>query len=502
MSAFVGKDTITGHQIGVGIASFFTVSFGGLLIGVVIGILSCLITRIKSHLNTFTLILLAYLSYILADMVGWSGIISMIGCGLVQAAYAFHNLGFKSVSLVRKLTKLVSEGPLFGLFWGLATLVSYFGYHFVFISRSIIVFALTAVINCVNADGTKISWANQVILIYGGLRGAVAFALAILIVSNNLGPHGVYNRRVMITATLYIILFTVGLMGVTMKPLVKVLKIRMQAKQELSLFNVLMSSVLDETLAASEAISNLKGRNVVREFFIRLDEKYIRRILQREPEAYDQKIMHMYSKISMKLHLATLQPEKSEILLQDVPERLRDKYFTSYQSSVSLHSMGRKQFSEDSLTRLKQHKPRRSIVGSAILEGGQVKSDSNEAAELAGYMRSTRRASILPGAKRQMDFDETMHDVMRSRERVLSQQRTSLYPKLRLQNRLRTNGEDNEAYITETDDLSDIHELTPYSQTETNEPNSTSRRVAFWVDPVDEQVTPTPTDAESNISRI
>ncbi|KAF8568948.1 hypothetical protein P879_05459 [Paragonimus westermani] len=514
MSAFVGKDTITGHQIGVGIASFFTVSFGGLLIGVIIGIVSCLITRIKSHLNSFTLILLAYFSYIMADMVGWSGIISMIGCGLVQAAYAFHNLGFKSVSLVRKLTKLVaevSESVIF-LFLGIEVVTGDLAWHTGFIlwsitlcliSRSIIVFALTAVINRVNVDGTKISWANQVILVYGGLRGAVAFALAILIVSNNLGPHGVYNRRVMITATLYIILFTVGLMGVTMKPLVKVLKIRMQAKHELSLFNVLMGSVLDETLAASEAISNLKGRNVVREFFMRLDEKYIRRILQREPEAYDQKIMHMYSKISMKLHLASLQPEKSEILLQDVPERLRDKHFTSYQSSVSLHSMGKKQFSEDSLTSLKQYKPRRSITGTVVFEGGQIKSDPNEAAELAGYMRSTRRASLLPGAKRQMDFDEVMHDVMRSRERAMSQQqRSSFYPKFRTQNRLHTNGEDNEAYIAETEDLSDIQEVTSYSQAELNEPNSASRRVAFWVEPADGQATPTPKHSESNISRV
>ncbi|KAF5399206.1 Sodium/hydrogen exchanger [Paragonimus heterotremus] len=374
-----------------------------------------------------------------------------------------------------KLVSEVSESVIF-LFLGIEVVTGDLAWHTGFIlwsitlcliSRTIVVFALTAVINRVDVDGTKISWANQVILVYGGLRGAVAFALSVLIVSNNLGPHGVYNRRVMITATLYIILFTVGLMGVTMKPLVKVLKIRMQAKQELSLFNVLMNSVLDETMVGIETISDQKGRNVVRELFRRLDEKYIRRILQREPEAYDQKIMHMYSKISMKLHLASMEPEKSKSLLQDVPIRLRSKYDTSFHSGSSLRSSSVDVRPKGSLTQLH-------------VETGQGASGPSEAAELAGCMRSARKASIVPGAKRQMDFDETMYDMVRSRQRALSRQsQASFGEKVHALDVLQEVGQYNEAYSKGTDEVRNTIQPTVDSQNKPDDQSSALKQTEY-----------------------
>ncbi|KER32236.1 hypothetical protein T265_01668 [Opisthorchis viverrini] len=396
------------------------------------------ITRIKSHLNAFTLILLAYFSYIMGDCVGWSGIISIIGCGLVQAAYAFHNLDSKSVTLVHKLTKLVaevSESVIF-LFLGVEVLSDNLEWHAGFmlwslvlclVARAIVVFSITAIVNAVNVDNTNISITKQLVLVYGGLRGAVAFSLAVLVTPEHLGDHGAYSRRVMITATLFIILFTVGFMGMTLKPLVKLLKIRMQAKRQLSLFSVLNGSVIDETLAGIEIITDSKGRNVVRDLFKRLDEKYIRRLLQREPETYDHKIMRVYERIALRLHFASMQPEKMEVFLEEIPPTLRNKYMHAFQSSVSLSGLV-PQFSWS------EHQSSRSRDTSSMANGRcnttnqlhgeeirrvsrSVQSLNDLTNEFVDNMRSTRKVTIVSHEKRQVTFDESLKDIVESRKR-------------------------------------------------------------------------------------
>ena len=51
MVAFSTMEHISGEQIALGIASFFTVSFGGLSIGIVCGLITALITRTTSHVR-------------------------------------------------------------------------------------------------------------------------------------------------------------------------------------------------------------------------------------------------------------------------------------------------------------------------------------------------------------------------------------------------------------------------------------------------------------------
>ncbi|CAH8611802.1 unnamed protein product [Schistosoma rodhaini] len=340
MIAFTGKDNITGTQIGIGIASFFTVSFGGLFIGVLFGILTCLITRIRSHLAVFTILLLSYFSYIMANCVGWSGIISMIGCGLIQTAYAFHNVDSQTRITVHNFIRVISEisESVIFLFLGIAVIGETLKWHtgyilwsllICLITRFIIVLIMTSIVNLINIDDIKITFKEQIILIYGGLRGAVAFSLAILIPSDILGSNGEENQSLIVTTTLFIIIFTVGFMGITMKPLVKLLKIRMENKKILSLFQSLNNNILDELLAAMEIIINCKRRNVLRDFFKNIDEKYIRKLLQNKPEYYNEKLFQIYEKISLRLHYAAIRPNQSKCLLTDLPDTITYKYLTN-----------------------------------------------------------------------------------------------------------------------------------------------------------------------------
>ncbi|CAH8575388.1 unnamed protein product [Heterobilharzia americana] len=347
MDAFTGKEYVSGKEIGIGIASFFVVSLGGLFIGVLFGIVTCLITRVRNRLNAFTLLLLAYFSYIMADCVGWSGIISMIGCGLFQAAYAFHNLDRNSVTLVRNLTRIVSdicESVIF-LFFGIEVVSTKLVWHTGYIlwaltgcliARTVIIFGITFFVNFFRISGTNISLSQQIVLIYGGLRGAVAFSLAVLISPSKLGYHGEYNRQLIVTTTIFIILFTCGFMGLTMKPLVRILKIRIEGDKKLSQFDSLNDSILHGTLAGVESIIGYRGYNAMCDLFKRLDEKYLRRFLQREPETYDQRILKIYEKVTLKLHYASMSPNKTESILKNVPDSLKYKFMSSNASTMSI----------------------------------------------------------------------------------------------------------------------------------------------------------------------
>ncbi|VDP52499.1 unnamed protein product [Schistosoma curassoni] len=274
----------------------------------------------------------------MADCVGWSGIISMIGCGLIQAAYAFHNLDKHSITMVRNLTKVVSEmsESVIFLFLGIEVvsikLVWHTGYIlwgliWCLIARAIVVFLITAIVNYTSLSNTQITFTQQIVLIYGGLRGAVAFSLSVLILPNKLGPNGLYNRELIITTTLFIILFTVGFMGITMKPLVKLLRIRMESKQMLSLFDSLNDSIIDETLAGIECLIGTIGRNAIRDLIQRFNEQYLRKLLQRDTDIYNQKIPSIAPKEKRQLDFdeALLDVMRSPYLTEE-DEEIEENY--------------------------------------------------------------------------------------------------------------------------------------------------------------------------------
>lgn len=62
---------------------------------------------------------------------------------------------------------------------------------------------------------------------YGGLRGAVAFALALLIKEKR-----VESQPMFVTTTIAVIYFTVFVQGITIKPLVRILNVKRASKRK------------------------------------------------------------------------------------------------------------------------------------------------------------------------------------------------------------------------------------------------------------------------------
>lgn len=73
----------------------------------------------------------------------------------------------------------------------------------------------------------KLSRVDQFVMSYGGLRGAVAFAL-VLLIDERIVPQ----KNMFVTTTIAVIYFTVFVQGITIKPLVKILNVKRANKRK------------------------------------------------------------------------------------------------------------------------------------------------------------------------------------------------------------------------------------------------------------------------------
>ncbi|KAK3583646.1 hypothetical protein CHS0354_021383 [Potamilus streckersoni] len=313
---------ITIDQVILGIVAFFVVSLGGMAIGLMFGILTAIITKYSQHcrvVEPLAVFTIAYISYLSAEMFHFSGIISIIACGLTQAQYAFHNISRKSYTTVKYFSKMqssTSECIIF-MFLGFELyqedLLKSANWHagfiiwalvLCFVSRFIVVFLLTL---CINHSSRlrKIDVEEQFIMGYGGLRGAVAFSLADL-----LDVKYVERKGLFLTTTLVLIFFTVFVQGISIKPLVKFLRVKMQEKQKSTISEEIHRHVTDHVMAGIEEILGERGEHYVREIIEHYNNKYLKNWLQRNPLTTDDQIMKMFQKIALRQHFENLAGSK------------------------------------------------------------------------------------------------------------------------------------------------------------------------------------------------
>ncbi|XP_030267867.1 sodium/hydrogen exchanger 3-like isoform X1 [Sparus aurata] len=289
--AFVslGGPKINAVEIIKGIISFFVVAFGGSLMGFVFGLLISLVTRCTKNIQVIEagfVFVLGYLAYLTAEMLSLSAILSIVFCGMCCQKYINANMDERSVTTVRYVMKVLANGSetIVFVFLGISAIdksiwVWNTGFIlltllFIFVYRIIGVFFLTWILNKFRL--VPLEFIDQVIMSYGGLRGAVAYGLATMLDENK-----IKEKNLMVCTTLIVVYFTVILQGITMKPLVTWLKVKRAAVTELTLIEKVQNKAFDHMLVAIEDISGQIGHNYMRDKWKHFEENWMSRFLMK-----------------------------------------------------------------------------------------------------------------------------------------------------------------------------------------------------------------------------
>ncbi|KAJ6353961.1 hypothetical protein OIU76_002898 [Salix suchowensis] len=191
------------------------------MLGVLTGLISAYIIR-KLYFGRHStdrevalMMLMAYLSYMLAELFYLSGILTVFFCGIVMSHYTWHNVTESSrVTTKHSFATLsfVAETFIF-LYVGMDAL-DIEKWRFVSDSPG------TSVAKSPNE---KISFKQQFIIWWAGLmRGAVSMALAYNRFTSAGHTH-LRGNAIMITSTITVVLFSTVLFGLMTQPLIKIL---------------------------------------------------------------------------------------------------------------------------------------------------------------------------------------------------------------------------------------------------------------------------------------
>ncbi|XP_022246192.1 sodium/hydrogen exchanger 3-like isoform X2 [Limulus polyphemus] len=303
----MGQKNILPIDYLAGVLSFIVASLGGALLGVVWGILAAFLSRFTHHvliIEPLFVFVLGYLSYLTAELFHLSGIVALTFCGMTMKNYVEENISYKSHITLKYTMKMLantSETIIF-LFLGASTVNENHDWNtwfvimtilFCSVYRSIGVLIQTWMLNFFRLH--KINKVEQFIMAYGGLRGAVAFAL-VLVVSEKYIP----SKSMMVTTIIVVVYFTVFLQGMTIGPLVRFLNVATSNKTKPSMNERLHTRLIDHLMAGIEDIAgHLIGNYHLRDKFKHYNNKFIRPLLTRDHHVKEPKIFETYSKLNL-----------------------------------------------------------------------------------------------------------------------------------------------------------------------------------------------------------
>eukprot|EP00249_Psilotum_nudum_P011862 c23429_g1_i3 orf=369-2054(+) len=215
------------------------------LLGIAVGLLSAYIIktlyfgRHSTDREIAIMILMAYLSYMLAELFYLSGILTVFFCGIVMSHYTWHNVTessrittrhtFATLSFIAETFIFLYVGmdaldkdkwKMTNVSWATSVGLSATLVFLVLLGRAAFVFPLSALSNCIQkTPGTGISTRHQVVIWWAGLmRGAVSIALAY----NQFSASGNAANPIhatMITSTIIVVLSSTVVFGTITKPL-------------------------------------------------------------------------------------------------------------------------------------------------------------------------------------------------------------------------------------------------------------------------------------------
>ncbi|XP_057538878.1 sodium/hydrogen exchanger 1-like [Amaranthus tricolor] len=229
------------------VGNFLYLFITSTILGVLTGLLSAYIIktlyfgRHSTDREVALMILMAYFSYMLAELFNLSAILTVFFCGIVMSHYTWHNVtessrvttkhAFATLSFVAEIFiflyvgmdaldiekwRVVSDSP--GTSVGVSSLLL----ALVLLGRAAFVFPLSFLSNLTKrSPNEKINLKQQVTVWWAGLmRGAVSMALAYNQFTRS-GHTQLHEHAMMITSTITIVLFSTVVFGLMTKPLVR-----------------------------------------------------------------------------------------------------------------------------------------------------------------------------------------------------------------------------------------------------------------------------------------
>ncbi|XP_039623572.1 sodium/hydrogen exchanger 2-like [Polypterus senegalus] len=302
--AFCKMQVISLEDVLVGISQFFIVGCGGVAVGIFFGLITALTTRFTGKIQVIEplfVFLYSYLSYLTSEVFHYSGIMAIIACAVTMKQYVEFNISQKShvtVKYFMKMCSSVSETLIF-IFLGVSTVRDNhewswpfvcFTVFFCLLWRALGVLFLTAILNKLRIN--TVTFKDQFIIAYGGLRGAICFSLVFLL-------DDFPRKRLFITSTIVVILFTVFVQGMTIKPLVELLEVKRTGKPT-NVSKEIHSRFLDHIVAGIEDISGHWGHHYWKDKFEYYNKKYLKKLLVRHNKQSKSSIVHFYEKLEKK----------------------------------------------------------------------------------------------------------------------------------------------------------------------------------------------------------
>ena len=207
-----------------------------LLIGIAVGLFHSkfLVYMKKFHMNRIqeisTILLFAFISYILCDWLQLSPMTALLACGLCMSHYMFYNLNYQTreeSSLISLSLNLIAEGLIYS---SMGMNIVYYTIHsfsakfiitefiLIVISRIFTIFGQIYILELfgVSPETFKLKPTHKSILSgVGSIRGVVSFGLSLLMVTPNEN-----NKNLLVGSTIYIVFLT-NILCILISPLFK-----------------------------------------------------------------------------------------------------------------------------------------------------------------------------------------------------------------------------------------------------------------------------------------
>jgi CPA1 family monovalent cation:H+ antiporter len=325
---------LTGREepIGTTLLIFLNAFAGGALFGM---LLARLMMEVVPWLRdsrlaeaTFTLAL-PYLAYILADR--WlevSGVVAVVAAGLVVSALGpsrftpenrtflhelWGQLSFWAGSLVFILASMLVPRLMLGatawdaLLIGIVALAA-------LAARALVLFGLLPLLSIAGL-AERVSHRFKLVLLWGGLRGAVTLALALAVTENRLLDEDL-QRFVAILATGYV-LFTLLFNGTTLRPLMHLLRLDRLSPVDQALRQQVLTLALDDVRRAVKQVA--QGHRIGSGPLEAVLQPYEQRIREAAPDEHLEQRLSQRDRVG--LGLASLAIRERELVLEHFRHR-------------------------------------------------------------------------------------------------------------------------------------------------------------------------------------